>query len=93
MSNEEYEEALKKTKALLDTIDIKQFADWRDTNIHDLMDRLETVLEDSDVLNNDFFEGFLFNWMNGIEFCEYLKERYGDGFEAKEITTIVYIFK
>ena len=93
MSKYGYEEELKKTKALLDTIDIKQFADWRDTNIHDLMDRLETVMEDSDELNNDLFEGFLFNWMNGIEFCEYLKERYGDGFEAKEITTIAYIFK
>lgn len=93
MSNENYHDAIDRTKKFLDKIDIRAFADSFDTNIYDLMGRLETSYADDPYLKDNVFEGYLFNWMGRSEFCEYLKERYGNGFETKETTTISYIFK
>lgn len=93
-----YEEELKKTSELLDTIDIEKFYDNQLYNysVSDLMSDLETYCENDEHLNNiisnDFFQGFLFNAMTESEFIDYLKDRYKNKVKFQEVT-ITYIWK
>lgn len=87
------EQELQNTEEFLDKIDIASFANENDKSIYDLMDRIESAYQNAPELDNDIFEGFVFNWMDHNEFLEYLEKRYGKKFEAREITTTVYKFK
>ena len=68
-----YKETINKTEQFLDTIPIEEYV-ASGCDLGEVMNRIE---EDySDLLDNDeFFCGYVFNWMNTDEFASYLKRR------------------
>ena len=96
MTEEQKNEALAYTKEILDDIDIELFA-YCNTSVKTismLMSRLEDVYDDFQgrVRDNEYLKGNLFNCMYEDEFIDYLRERYGDEFNAYEVTETRFKF-
>ena len=78
MVNDDYEKAMQYTNQVLDGIDIKQIV-LDHPNLKTISD-LVTFIEDEyeHLADNEYMQGFIFNWMNHTEFEDYLYERYED---------------
>lgn len=79
------EKAEQYTKQVLDGIDIKQIV-LDHPNLKTISD-LVTFIEDEyeHLADNEYMQGFIFNWMNHYEFEDYLYERYEDSFRPIEV--------
>lgn len=77
-------ENIKKTEDILNTMDIlrlyDEFSNGKEYTVGDFMyDLGEHFISNDkyrDVCNGLPFEGYLFNWMNDVEFMDYVEERY-----------------
>lgn len=68
-----YKDIIMKTEQFLDTIPMEKYL----TSGCDLREAMNQIEEDySDLLSNDeFFRGYVFNWMSTDEFASYLKRK------------------
>lgn len=71
--NFEDSEALQ--KSYLDQIDFMPYIK-KYRSLSDLRSAVERDYESSDLVKNDFLEGYLFNWFDDYDISMYLKERY-----------------
>lgn len=82
------DEKLEFTEKILDNIDLSQYLrEYNDKPLFIIMDILGDKYDFTDVTNNDVCEGLLFNWMNEVEFEDYLYERYQKNFTTMISTT------
>lgn len=70
-----YEEAIKRTKAILDQIPIMNYV-YRGADINDIMCRIENEYDHLVQSDPDCFQGLIFNWMGMDEFMDYLRDKY-----------------
>ena len=91
MSTDDYNKQMAKQFKYLDQIDIEKYMRSCGSNkIGDLMSAIEEDYDNTDFTNNDFLEGFIFNWCNEEEFIEYLEKRYGERFSVQEYSYHVF---
>lgn len=77
MTLEEHREAVNKTIAVLDTIDFIPFLKESD-DLDFLRAKMSNVFDDTELTNNEYMKGYLFNVITDEELVNYLKERYKD---------------
>lgn len=80
---------------MLDSIDFIPYLRKHDGNgsVSDVMRDMEDDYERTDFVKNDVMEGYLFNWVNSSELCDYLTERYGNHFRWYEVTREIVIWE
>ena len=97
-----YQETIQKTYKLLDMIDIKSYCNY-DLDVQQVMRRIEgdyynaSQSADPKVLkymeeNVDFFQWYVFNWIDEFEFIEYCKVRYPEIKWRTEVIEKTYIY-
>ena len=77
MTLQEHREAFNKTIEIFDTIDFMPFLKQSD-DLDFLRKKMSDVYDDTELTNNDFMKGFLFNVVTDERLVTYLKERYKD---------------
>lgn len=75
----------KENLKMLDSIDFLKFIGKEPMRVSDLKSKIENYYLGTDFVNNDVMEGWVFNWINTSELCDYLQERYPD-FRWYEVT-------
>lgn len=85
-------DGVKCTEKYLDRLDLEAEAvEFGGCDIDNFMEFLENKYGDS--LNSDLrFNGYVFNWMNTVEFLDYLSRRYGNKFRYYEIIKYDFSF-
>lgn len=73
----DWKEAFNKTIEIFDTIDFMPFLKQSD-DLDFLREKMSDVYDDTELTNNDFMKGYLFNVVTDEELVTYLKERYKD---------------
>ena len=68
----------KENLQMLDSIDFLPFFEKAPMKVGDLKSKIEDYYAGTDFVKNDVMEGWVFNWINTSELCDYLKERYPD---------------
>ena len=87
MTYEEHHEALEFTYHFLDTfVDFEPFLERCET-LEELRDAVWAEYYDTELVNNKYMQGNIFNVMSDHNLIKYLKKRYGDRFSAYEYTT------
>lgn len=66
----------KENLKMLDEIDFLKFFEESSISISDLMKKIENAYLNTDFVKNDVMQGWVFNWVNDSELCDYLEERY-----------------
>jgi len=84
-----YKQSLEATKKVLDSLDILSYM-RKGEALSALMDRLDDACTEMPILQEEPFEGFLFNWMDESEFSNYLLRRYGKSISFQDVSTIYY---
>ena len=82
----------KENLKMLDEIDFtKYFAKSPGSEgISMLMSRIENQYRDTNFVDNDIMQGYVFNWVDQFDFVEYLKKRYPEKFISFEVTETHY---
>lgn len=94
MSIQSYEEEMAKQFSYLDQIDIEKYMKNCTTGkIGELINAIERDYDNTDLTDNDFLQGCIFNYCNEEEFVEYLAERYGKRFSTTEHFYRTFSFK
>ena len=75
---------------MLDEINFDEFFQEATENVHDLMNRVEDRYDHTKFSDNDVMQGYVFNWIDQYDLCEYLKNRYPEKFTSYEVTEMYY---
>lgn len=86
-----WQEDIQKSKTFYDTVDFEEFFP-KDTEVEvrDIMDIIDNFYYTHPWLLPDFFDGEFFNFIDELEFADYLNNRYGWK-THEEVTTRTYI--
>lgn len=84
---EEYYNRLDANKKALDSIDLVPFFEKHEgERLDDLIIELKDIYDGTELTNNEYLEGCIFNQMPYEEFIEYLVKRYGEKYVFPEYT-------
>ena len=87
-----YKQSIEATERVLDSLDILSYSREGEA-LNTLMDRLDKACADMEELQREPFDTYLFNWMDELEFRDYLLRRYGNRFGFQERTIYYYTRK
>ena len=94
MDGYDYKTMMERQYAYLDKIDMEKYLrNCSSDNIQILMNDIEKDYNNTELTNNDFLEGFIFNVCDEYEFIEYLRKRYGERFNSYDITYTMFSFE
>jgi len=81
----DYQATMEKQYEYLDKIDIEKYMlNCPSGSITDLMSSISYDYDDTELTNNDFLDGCIFNVCDEDEFIKYLQKRYGKQFHSHE---------
>ena len=86
MNYDEYKMALEETKKIFDSIDFVYYIENSRT-LDDLRNALEERFDFTEITNNPYMQGSLFNVVSDSEFMDYIEERYKGKYGFQEYTT------
>ena len=85
--NNDYKKMMETQYSYLDKIDIEKYMkNCTSSRISDLIYAIERDYDDTELTDNDFLEGFIFNYCNEEEFVEYLTRRFGERIYISEVS-------
>lgn len=94
MNWEEAKEAKRKSLEVLDTIDFMPFLKLCDgSEIDILREKLSNKYNYTELTDNEFMHGYLFNVIGDNDLIKYLRERYGDDITIYEDTCYIIRYK
>lgn len=94
MEGYDYKTMMEKQYAYLDKIDMEKYLrNCSSDDVSDLMSNIEKDYNNTELTNNDFLKGFIFNVCDEYEFIEYLRKRYGERFHSYDVTHTMFSFK
>ena len=94
MNWEEAKEAKRKSLEVLDTIDFMPFLKLCDgSEIDILREKLSNKYKYTELTDNEFMHGYLFNVIGDNDLIKYLRERYGDDITIYEDTCYTIRYK
>jgi predicted HTH transcriptional regulator len=69
----------------LDKIDFLPYIDkFKGQDIHKMVDAINNDYNHTEITDNEWCEGYIFNWISVYELIDYIKKRYNDKFNIKE---------